>query len=122
MNIKLLKFRVWDGNSLIYADAAQRLMNDNGGHPYLAFYLSQYFKIDINFVIQEYTGFRDKTGKMVYEGDLITVRLQIYKVIYSHGAFGIQNIRNEVDTTCFHLMSQHQQPLVWRVIGDGCGS
>lgn len=87
-NQRVIKFRVWDGKRLTYADSYRgRASYDNGGHPYLAFYLSGQINDHISLIIQQFTGLQTRNGRDVYEGDILNTKAARWQVIFENGAF-----------------------------------
>lgn len=62
-----IKFRIWDGEGMITTDGNYHFDDYNG----LVFH-SEYGGVRIDVKLMQYTGLKDKNGKEIYEGDIIT--------------------------------------------------
>lgn len=87
MNIDRFKFRVWDENRKIYPISTDFLIDYDGN---LWEQCTPIDNSDNHLVIEQCTGLKDQTGKLIFEGDVLRRDTNglIIKIIYYQGGFG----------------------------------
>jgi uncharacterized phage protein (TIGR01671 family) len=107
-----IKFRAWDKGRRKYHYGLSNIMLDLGGHLYWQFGYSEPSMInqkeDQNYVLEQFTGLKDRNGKEIYEGDVLTngnpvkEYEDLFEIVFVDGAFVGKCIRGVTGLSFWH--------------------
>lgn len=90
-----IKFRVWDKEDQVMDWPTEISWDDGGDIQNVDAY---HKKMTNNFVLEQFTGLKDKNGKDIYEGDILAWHSNVYRkqdwvglVIYRGAGFAVQD-------------------------------
>jgi len=112
MNKRIIKFRVWDGNEMTYPNIIAFQENFSWNHWTSALHDSTQWCGEKGYVykpeLMQFTGFTDKNGKEVYEGDIV--------VAWSAGSKATFEIKwRQEASPCYILFPAWQNREMWHI-------
>lgn len=88
MNTDRFKFRIWDNKNKQYLNTADLYIDSNGIIHAHKWVWGEYKNANENLIVEQCTGLKDASGKLVYEGDIIGILFHpVVKWDYSRSCF-----------------------------------
>lgn len=121
------KFRVWDTWSKTWYND-KFLIDQNGEHHIIFDSSNSYLSIDLQrqgrFLVQQFTGLTDKTGKELFEGDIVKEFNSLMVIEWHDGGFwslkdpSYKYNKNEYGFPLFDYVTKDNKKVKLKIVGN----